>query len=286
MVADKYSAVWISHSSISDYLTCPRAYFLKNIYKDPKTGHKIKLANPPLSLGQAVHEVLESLSVLPVEKRFSDSLLTKFNEIWKKVSGEKGGFFSQDQELHYKKRGEEMTKMVQKNPGPLTKLAIKIKMDLPYFWISEKDNIILCGKVDWLEYFPETNGVHIIDFKTSQSEENEDSLQLPIYHLLVHHCQERKIEKASYWYLERGDQLTEKALPDLEASREKVLKIAQRIKLARQLEKYDCPENGCRNCLPMEKVIKGEAEFVGVDEMKRDTYVLPPLEQNRKGEIL
>ncbi len=240
-----------------------------------------------MSLGLTVHEVLESLSVLTIEKRFSEPLLTQFGKVWEKVSGKKGGFFSQDQELHYKKRGEEMIKMVQKNPGPLVKLAIKIKMDLPYFWISEKDNIILCGKVDWLEYLPKTNSVHIIDFKTSQNQESEkSSLQLPIYNLLVHHCQERKIEKASYWYLQTGHQLTEKSLPNLETSREMILKIAKKIKLARQLGKFDCPENGCRNCLPMEKILKGEAEYVGVDEMRKDTYVLPPPEQNRKGEIL
>jgi len=30
---DKFAAIWISHSSISDFLKCPRSYFLKNIYK-------------------------------------------------------------------------------------------------------------------------------------------------------------------------------------------------------------------------------------------------------------
>ena len=63
-MADKYTAYWVSHSSINDFLKCPRAYFLKNVYKDPKTGRKIKLISPPLALGQAVHEVVESLSVL------------------------------------------------------------------------------------------------------------------------------------------------------------------------------------------------------------------------------
>jgi len=67
MAKDKYTAVWTSHSSIGDFLKCPRAYFLKNMYKDPKTGRKIALVNPALSLGQIVHEVIEGLSVLPVD---------------------------------------------------------------------------------------------------------------------------------------------------------------------------------------------------------------------------
>jgi CRISPR/Cas system-associated exonuclease Cas4 (RecB family) len=89
---DKYSAVWVSHSSMSDYLKCPRAYYLRNVYRDPKTNHKISLIAPALALGQAVHEVIESLSILPIEKRFEESLLAKFDRVWKKVSGQKGGF--------------------------------------------------------------------------------------------------------------------------------------------------------------------------------------------------
>jgi len=286
MTKDKYSAVWVSHSSINDYLNCPRAYFLKNVYKDPKTGHKIKITSPALSLGQTVHEVVESLSVLPVAKRFNQPLISQYNQAWEKVTGKKGGFFDESQEKHYKARGEKMIKMVQKNPGPLVNLAIKIKMDLPYFWLSEEDNIILCGKIDWLEYLEDSNSVHIIDFKTSKTEEDESSLQLPIYHLLVTKCQERKVTKASYWYLEKGPELTKKRLPNLNDSKDKILKIAKKIKLARQLEKYDCPKKGCFHCEPMERIIRGEAEFVGVDELKRDTYVIPPEGEDRKGEIL
>ena len=59
MVRDSFTAVWVSHSSIGDYLKCPRAYYLKNIYKDPKNKKKIGIVNPALSLGSAVHEVVE-----------------------------------------------------------------------------------------------------------------------------------------------------------------------------------------------------------------------------------
>ena len=38
MPKDKYTATWVSHTSLSDYIKCPRAYFLKNVYKDPQTG--------------------------------------------------------------------------------------------------------------------------------------------------------------------------------------------------------------------------------------------------------
>lgn len=276
MAKDKYSAIWVSHSSLSTFLECPRAYYLKNVYKDPKTGHKIKLMSPPLALGQAVHEVIESLSELKTEARFKEPLLEKFEKAWKKVSGKQGGFSDSEVEYKYKLRGEEMVRRVIKNPGPVGELAVKINMELPYYWLSEEDNIILCGKIDWLKYIPETDSVEIIDFKTSKGEENNESMQLPMYNLLVHNCQKRKVDKAWYWYLDHSDELTVKELPDLEESREKILKLAKQLKLARQLERFKCPQGdtGCRCCRPFEMILKNEAEFVGNDEYKADVYIL------------
>lgn len=275
MPQDKYSAVWVSHTSISDFLQCPRAYFLKHVYKDPRTNHKIKLMSPPLALGQAVHEVIEGLSVLPVEERFEEPLLKRFELSWKKVSGKKGGFVSIDTEQKYKIRGEEMLNRVTNHPGPIARQAVKIKMDLPNYWLSEDENIILCGKIDWLEYLPITDGVHIIDFKTGKNDEDEGSMQLQIYLLLVSNCQKRKVEKASYWYLGRNNDLTECSLPNVDEAYKKVLDIARKIKLARSLGKYGCVQvNGCAYCKPFEEIINGEAEHVGIDEYGADIYIL------------
>lgn len=275
MAKDKYSATWVSHSSISDWLSCPRSYFLKNVYKDPKTGHKISLMSPPLALGSAVHEVIESLSVLPTDKRFDESLIAKFDKVWGKYSGKKGGFANDEEESRYKERGKKMLLKVMKNPGPLKNLAIKIQMDLPNYWLSEKENIILCGKIDWLEYLENEDMVHIIDFKTGKIGDQKGSLQLPIYYLLTINTQKRKVKKASYWHIDLADEPVEQKLPDLKKAEEKILKIAKEIKLARALERFVCPSNGCRSCKPMEKIISGEGEFVGVDEIRRDIYILP-----------
>jgi len=273
---DKYKAVWVSHTSMSDFLKCPRAYYLKNVYKDPKTGHKIQLMAPPLALGSAVHEVVESLSNIPTKDRFRDSLLQKYEEVWKKVSGKKGGFHSKDEEERYKDEGRMMLRRIIKNPGPIGRLSVKIRQDLPHYWLSEEDEIILCGKIDWLEYLPDKDAVYILDFKTSKSEEDESSLQLPIYHLLVHNTQKRKVAGAGYWYLRLSDTVSEKVLPDLEASHDEVLAIAKKIKLVRKLEKYDCPQgDGCFACSPMEKILRGEAEYVGENEYRQDVYILP-----------
>lgn len=281
---DKFSATWVSHSSISDFLKCPRAYYLKNVYKNPRTRKKVQLITPALALGAAVHEVIESLSVIPTENRFKVSLVEKFNIAWKKYQGKKGGFVSSDQEQNYKNRGLAMIRRVIEHPGPVANLAVKIKEDLPYYWLSEEDNIILCGKIDWLEYLPDTDQVHIIDFKTSKSQENESSLQLPIYHLLVHNTQKRKVAGASYWYLELNDELTKKELPNLEGAHNQVLEIAKKIKLQRKLNVFKCPhgEDGCRECIPMERIIRGEAELVGQNNFGQDIYILPSKQQQTK----
>ncbi len=286
---DKYTATWVSHTSISDFLRCPRAYFLKNIYRDPKTNHKIKIMTPSLALGQAAHEVLESLSVLPRTSRFSESLIAKFERAWEKVKGKKGGFLHDEVEYKYKIRGQEMMRRVMNNRGPLEGLAVKIQMDLPYFWLSDENNIILCGKIDWLEYLPETDSVHIIDFKTGKAEESEHSLQLPIYLLLVNNCQKREVSKVSYWYLNSDDKITEKELPDRETARRKVLVVAEQIKVARQLGRFKCPdgEKGCYTCRPLEAILRREAEFVGNDDYNYDVYILNKEEdENREGLIL
>jgi len=234
------------------------------------------IMSPALALGATVHEVIEGLSVLPTETRFNESLIAKFNVAWDAVAGKKGGFSSPEQEQRYRERGEEMLRRVTQHPGPLKNLAVKIKMDLPHYWLSEVDGIILCGKVDWLEYLPDLDMVNIIDFKTGKSDEKEDSLQLPIYALLVANCQKRKTNTVCYWYLDRSDELQERPLPDLADSFQRVLAVAKEMKLARKLERFKCPNgvDGCQHCKPFEMVIAGEAELVGANSYNADVYVL------------
>jgi len=236
---------------------------------------------PALALGQAVHEVLEALSQLPTKERFITPLSESFEVAWQKVSGKKGGFFDKETEERYKQRGFEMLKKVRLHPGPLARKAVKIKVDLPHYWLSSKDNIILCGKIDWLEYLESDDSVHILDFKTGKKREDKDSLQLPIYYLLVHNCQKRKVSGASYWYLQEKDEPEAVDLPDLEKAEEQVLAIAKQIKLARQFEKFECREGKeCWACKDLQAIQRGEAEFVGVNDFKQDIYVLGKTAEN------
>ncbi len=280
MAQDKYTAVWVSHSSIGDFLKCPRAYYLHNVYKDPKTGRKINIVNPALSLGQAVHMTLEELKNLPVDERLAHDLLSDFENAWSKVSGKKGGFKSGIEEAEAKTRGKAMIERVIKNPGPIANKTVKIKEGHsgmpPNFFLSDEENIILCGLIDWIEYVEEDDSIRVLDFKTGKYEENEESLQLPIYLLLLNALQSRKVSGASYWYLDRDDKPVSMPLPNLSEARGKVLSVAMRVKEAREKKNYNCPrgDKGCFACKPYEAILNGKAEYIGVGGYGQDMYIL------------
>src|SRR2546421_9385978 len=264
---------WVSNSSIEDYLKCPRAYFLKNVYKN-QNDRKIALITPPLTLGQVVHEVLESLTKLRVEERFKASLMDRFEREWRKYTGEKGGFTNPEQEKEYKERGAAMVRRVMEYPGPLLNKAIKLFSpdELPPRYILSKEaNILLCGKIDWLEYSPEDDSVHIIDFKTGKHDEDGDSLQIPIYCLLVTNLQQRKVKKFSYWYIDRENEPQEMPLPDFESAQRRVLNLALQIKDMRREKAYSCSRSGCYACRPFEDILEGRCKFIGTRGY-RDTY--------------
>lgn len=293
---DKYSAVWVSHSSMGDFLKCPRAYYLHNVYKDPKTRRKINITSPALALGVAVHEVVEGLARFPVEKRFDRDLLAELKTAWTKVSGLKGGFKSPEEEAAAFARAETMIRRVLEHPEPLLEKTVKLaggKNDMPpNFYLTEEDNIILCGKIDWLIWKPEDDSLHILDFKTGKNEEGGESLQLPIYQLLLSHLQKRKVTGASYWYLDRDDKPIEVDLPTVEESFEKVIGVARQVAEARARaakegadKVFICPRvadgsvsadgsGGCFACKPFEKILRGEAKYIGVGEYNQDLYMI------------
>ncbi|MEN9881541.1 MAG: hypothetical protein RLZZ308_724 [Candidatus Parcubacteria bacterium] len=278
---DKYTATWVSHSSMGDFIKCPRLYYLHNVYKDPHTGRKMTLVTPYMSLGIAVHNVLEGLAEYPAEDRMNRDLLGIFEQEWNKVSGKKGGFINNEQEADFKARGTRMIQTALQDPRFLVSKRIKLpRNEMPCnFFLSEDDNIILNGLVDWIEYLPDDT-LHIIDFKTGKNEEKESSLQLPIYLLLCNALQKRKVSKASYWYLENNT-FIEKGLPDIDEAYTMVYNVAIQVKRARDTKQFECPQGseGCFGCRVYEDILKckkGEkagVEYVGVGGFNQDVYM-------------
>jgi hypothetical protein len=255
------------------------------MYKDPATGRKMSIVTPHMALGTAVHQVLEDLANYPSEERFKRDLRARFEEEWEKVSGLKGGFLTPEQEEEFKMRGKEMINNVIKDPRFLVNKRVKLpkeKMN-PNYFLSEEDNIILNGQVDWIEFLPDES-LHIVDFKTGKREEADGSLQLPIYLLLCNKLRPQwKVSKASYWYLE-SDKMVEKELPDAETAYRDVYDVALRVKQAREKGEFLCPrgEEGCMNCRPYEKILDWKAGkldddsviSVGIGGFNQDMFVV------------
>lgn len=280
MTQDKYSALWVSHSSIADFLKCPRAYYLRNIYRNTR-GMKINVVSPALSLGSAVHETLEALLNYKAQERAKQPLELQFQENWKHVSGKVGGFKTESEETSSKERGLSMIRRVAANMGPLLQKAIKLPAHAnnmpPNFFLSQADNIILNGKIDWLQYIPEDDSVRIIDFKTGKNDEDGNSLQLPIYALLLNALQKRKVSGAAYWYIDRNNDLTPVTLPEITFAKERVLVAALKVKEAKAQNIFECPRGpqGCFSCRPFEQIIQGQAELVKTDPTRRtELYIV------------
>ena len=143
--------------------------------------------------------------------------------------GKKRGFKNDTEESEIKARGKAMIERVIKNPGPIVRKIIRLKEGhngmAPNFFLSEEENIILNGRIDWLEYIEQDDSIRVIDFKTGKHNEGGDSLQLPIYLLLLNALQKRKISGAAYWYLDRDDKPVDMILPDIDEARKKFLKL-------------------------------------------------------------
>jgi ATP-dependent helicase/DNAse subunit B len=302
---DKYKAVWMSHSAIGDYEKCERLYYLHNIYKN-KSGKKINIVSPYMSLGIAVHNVLEDLRNYKSEERLKINLLENFEKEWVKYHGKIGGFKSDEEELEFKERGTEMIRNVMSDFKMLASKTIPLKSYydgdmLPNYYISEEENIILCGNIDWIEYSEGNNSLVLIDFKTGKNEEKEDSMQLPIYKLLLTNLQKKwKVGNGKYWYLDNG-LVADKVLDDklLEEVKNKIIRIGIEIrdkkyewkanaKFGRagwveheNMEKnFSCTSklsniNFC-DCKKYEKIVSGDtqAEYVGTDMYGKDAYFI------------
>jgi hypothetical protein len=227
-----------------------------------------------------VHEVLESLRNYPAEERFTRDLFADYDDAWSKVAGKAGGFRNEDEEAAAKEKGRIMIERVLAHPGPLTKKTVRLPAPEnnmpPHFYLSEEDNIILCGLVDWLEYVEDDDSVRIIDFKTGKHKEEADSLQLPIYLLLLTALQKRVVSGAAYWYLDTDDAPVDASLPTADEACERVLHTARAVKKAREKRAFECPQgpDGCFACQPYEKILRGEAEYVGVGGYGQDTFIV------------
>jgi hypothetical protein len=287
---DKYKSVWVSHSSINDFLSCDRLYYLKNVFKDPISRRKINIVSPYLTLGICVHKVIENLQKIKSndrEKEIKENLLDNFKKEWSKYTGTKGGFSSLEEEKGFFERGENMIRKVVENPNHLLNKIIPLNYfytgDLvPNYYLSTAENLILCGSVDWIEYLEAEDKIRIVDFKTGRNDEDDDSFQLPIYYLLISNLMKEQneisgkkiyeIKEVAYWYLDHENKkdtslhdefhlvsIGEEKIKEIKETEKKILEIGIKIKALREKGEYKCKNetkegDGCQYCRDFEKV--------------------------------
>ncbi len=263
--------LWISHSALSAYSRCPHLYYFEYIYRNPKTGNRIQIVNPYLSLGSAVHETIEGLANVSIKKRKQISLKERFENIFEGYRGKKGGFLLKSQENDFYGRGVKMMERVEKS-NFLEKPSTMLEKNFPVVDLFSGE-AKLVGSLDWIEVLP-GGGAHIIDFKTGNNREGNGSLQLPIYAILAKENLSIEVEKVSYWYLQHDDNPVSQEIGDLNSSLEAIKEKTSAIKRSIANNYFPCKYNGkCFSCGDYEKIFGGEAEMIGSDkERKKDLF--------------
>lgn len=263
------NAIFLSHTSLNDYLNCPRSYYLKNIYRDPKTGNRIQIASPHLSLGSTVHDTIKWF--LDMEGLVTkEQLEQKFRNLWIKYSGKKGGFASREDEAVFGKRGLQMLDNFYKNWQGLEKKRLDV--NFPKHVLFE--DVVLLGNFDFVGE-REDGTLHILDFKTGTHDET-DPIQLYIYAILAEGNFGKAVSKISYWYLDRDSEPKEAVLDSLDGKLEWLTEKAKDLKGSIEKAVWECVKEGeCRDCLTYQAIVDGKGTFQFTDERyKKDIYFL------------
>lgn len=265
------NALFISYTVLKDYSRCPRSYYLKNIYRDTKTGYKLQIASPHMTLGALVHDSVKWF--LQMDRQVTkDQLIQKFKNLWLKYRGKRGGFASREDEASFGKRGLKMLDNFFANvkglePNLEADDFLKFKLD---------ESTILNGRVDFLGQLPD-GSVHVLDFKTGSKDE-EDSLQLYIYAILAESNLQKPVTKISYWYLDRDSSPKPAVLDSLEDKLNWLRVQAKEIKEKKDKVDWVCIKdpNLCQDCQPYQDIIDGKGEFqFSDDSFKKQVYYLP-----------
>lgn len=252
--------IYISYTSLSDFLKCPKAYYFKNIYRDKNTGYRIQIASPYLTLGAVVHDAIRWYLQMQGQVT-KEQFEKKFRNLWLKFRGKRGGFIDDLQEAEFGKRGLKMIFNFFEN-------AKNLEKTIPAFDLIKYplvDNLILIGRLDFIGEDKDGN-LHLIDFKTGAQDE-KDALQLHIYAILAENALGKKITKISYWYLDKETESKEAVLDSLEAKMEWIKMKSMEIKKTIEVGSWVCIKNGledgklCRDCQDYQDILEGKGQY-------------------------
>ncbi len=264
------NALFISYTALKDFQRCPRAYYLKNRYRDPKSGYRLQIASEAMTLGSVVHDTIKWF-LQTNRLATKEDLIKKYRNNWLKYRGKRGGFKSDEDEAVFGKKGLQILDSFFDNRANL--VPNLPAYDFLKFLIDGK--IVLNGKIDFLGVLPD-GSLHVVDFKTGRKEE-EDSLQLHIYAILAESNFQKAVSKISYWYLEREDFPKEAVLDPLEGKLEWIKNKALEINDAIKEDNWVCIEgdNQYNECRSYQAIIDGKGEFqFADDDFKKNVYFL------------
>ena len=237
------NSFYISPNKLKIWLECPRKYWHYYIYEPTKYKEPPR---PYYTLGEAVHDTLNSFFSLTPQIRTKERLFDQLELHWKAVKNKEGGFKEASEEKGYKDRAIAMLKAFHKNEDTQ---ATPYRLSPAYTkYIPLTNEIMLGGKIDRVDL--ENDGsLHIIDYKTGK-EDRDDPYQLPIYDLLVRNWLKKDVSKLSYLHLESGNWSTQNPTEHgREETKRFVIETANRIPKEFDRKLFVCSlGESCNHC--------------------------------------
>lgn len=216
-----------------------------------------------MTLGAVIHDAISWF--LKMEGQVTkEQLIEKYKNYFRKYRGKKGGFEDLEQEATFGKRGLVMLDNFYANYKSLEK---RLPLDdLLKHFLSE--DMILWGRLDFVGILPD-GSLHIIDFKTGSKDE-EDPLQLYMYAILAENITGKKVNKISYWYLDRDYSPKEAVLDGLDQKLAWIVEKGKEMKDAIAEGVWQCINTEtCRDCIAYQAILDGKGELVLEDNSYR-----------------
>lgn len=240
---DKESRFYISPNKLKIWLECPRKYWHYYLYEP--TRYK-EPARPYYTLGEAVHNSLNSFFSLTPSIRTKERLFDQFELHWKAAKNQEGGFKDYAEEKAYKNRALLMLENFYKNedvqavPYRLSPTSTK--------YVPLTRNIMLGGIIDRVDEEPD-GSLHIIDYKTG-TEDRDDPYQLFIYDLLIRAWLKKDVSKLSFLHLESGNWSTRPSSKEkLAETQSFIIETVNKIPREADRTLYICKlGEGCTHC--------------------------------------
>lgn len=268
------NAIYLSHTSLKDFLNCPRAYYLKNVYRDPVTGHKLQIASPHLTLGVTIHDTI-AWFCQQEPKPSKEETIQKFRQLWKNYRLKRGGFETLEEEASFGKRGLQMVENFYNHYTALDPCAPTVRF--PKYMLI--DGVILTGNMDYVGERPD-GSYSVVDFKTGARDETS-ILQLNIYSILTEANMGKEVTWGGFWYLDREDLPREATLDPVQQTLDWLVERAKEVKAAIQKNEWVCKKHPgfCKDCREYQALLDKQGEFMFSDvKFKKDIYYLSQMD--------